>query len=172
MPRARPPLRPSATNATSSSTSCRTPSPRRSGATDSSRSRPRSRSSPRRRSDRGPSVLVRHRELHRLLERAVEKGLDQVGQLSRVDNLLRRPELLDAPPPVIDERALLDLVPAVVLGRERRDGHGEERLALAVPTALEREAAHPRRDDWAELPGIEAEAGLLQHFPDGAVLDR
>src|SRR5262249_12305296 len=63
-------------------------------------------------------------------------------------------------------------VPAVVLGRERRDGHGEERLALAVPTALEREAAHPRRDDWAEVPGIDAEAGLLQHFPDCAVLDR
>ena len=72
---------------------------------------------------------------------------------------------------MIQERSLLDLVPPVMLRRERLDVHGEERLALAEPATLELEVGDTRRDHRAELRGRELEPGLFEHLPHRRVLD-
>jgi patatin-related protein len=72
---------------------------------------------------------------------------------------------------VVQEHALLELVPAVVLRGERLDADGEERLLLSEPATLELEGCDACGDHGPEHLGGEDEAGLFPDLAHGCVLE-
>ena len=71
-----------------------------------------------------------------------------------------------------DELAAFEVVPAVVGGCERRDGHREERLVLAEGALVEVEVGDARGDDRAEPVGSDNESGLLEDLARHRDLER
>ncbi len=106
----------------------------------------------------------RVRQLDRRRDRAVDDRLNDLGNLDRVQRLLGRHELSNCPPPLVEERSLLDRLPTVSVRHESRDVHGEEPLGLSKLPLVELELGDSSRDDRTKLVARKVQTGLLVHL--------
>jgi hypothetical protein len=74
---------------------------------------------------------LRAAQSDRFSDVANDRGLDELRELARINGLACPPQVVDTPPPLLEERPPSQVLPVVSVRRESGDLDGEEPLRLA-----------------------------------------